>query len=121
MSLKIAEWNTKARLANPDYSDTIVQTILGFDADVVIIPEAFNRGDKQFGTLDLAKEQFVDAGYDVAMQTNDDTDGRKDQRGIIALNRRAGDDPYPIDMVTRKAIGWSAVDPDKNRAKNQDC
>ncbi|HSH18443.1 MAG TPA: endonuclease/exonuclease/phosphatase family protein [Candidatus Saccharimonadales bacterium] len=114
MAIKIAVCNTeRGGLADPERSSLIAQKLLQLDADAVVITEAFNDGDEeQFDTLQVALERLQDAGYEPRLQRNQDTDGRLDRRGTVVLNRIAAKEPYAVDMVTRKAIGWSLQDPE---------
>ncbi|CAN5356736.1 hypothetical protein BH09PAT4_BH09PAT4_04360 [soil metagenome] len=110
-SLKVASWNVRDGLSTPVVMPAVVERIKGLEADIVVLPEAFNEGAKTGDeflaeVLDQASDQLRGAGYAMHRVRYDDTDGRKDRHGFALLTRvpEAGDVKV-FDLGGRNALG----------------
>ncbi len=75
----------------------LTQQINGLRPDIAIFPEAFTEGAEEW--LPLVEREFNEAGYHVVHGPYDDTDGRTDRHGILAIARTEIVEPDSIGLV----------------------
>lgn len=87
-SIKIASWNIEDALSRETRVDAVVKHIIALDADIVMLPEAFNKDEHHDNdTIYSAEAKLEDAGYNVDVTPYFDADERKDTHWFAALTR----------------------------------
>jgi endonuclease/exonuclease/phosphatase family metal-dependent hydrolase len=90
MSIKVATWNVQEKLALKE-SPEIVEATKSFDADVVVLTDAYWLGNPLHGAAEEraeeAKEKFAEAGYQNHAVDYGDLPGHWPGRYILALSR----------------------------------
>lgn len=112
MAVEVGLWNACGGLGDPERAAALVQEVLRWDADIMVFPEAIDDAHIEFSTPGVSIEMFEREGYYCVYTPNADTDGRQDRRGLLVANRLPVGEPAVIDMKTRRAIGWSVLDPE---------
>lgn len=114
--LKIASWNVCDGISGGKHDDphdmrAVVDRVVSFDADIVMLPEAFKEearteSGQPAELLAEASDRLLREGYDVHRILYGDPDGRKDRHGFALLTRRydEADTVSVIELGTRRSL-----------------
>lgn len=113
MPLNILAQNTLDAFSNLKTANDYIALIDRIGPDVAVLPEAYDATRPE--PVDKAVQRLAQLGYEVLSGPYDETDGRKDQHGIMLLIRKALVDPKRPSRLVRVgthniAEGW-VLDP----------
>ncbi|MEO7397248.1 MAG: endonuclease/exonuclease/phosphatase family protein, partial [Ilumatobacteraceae bacterium] len=110
---QIVAWNIKNQLGDPEKHLDAINAVMPDNPDdwpdVAIFSKAYEEIDTEFSTVHKTQEIFVDFGYQVVHGLYDDTDGRRDRHGIMAISRLAGEVGL-VSLGSRNAVKITATD-----------
>lgn len=110
MAIKVSAWNLQEGLALPGRSDSLVESALGQDADVMILSDAYWLGNPLHGAdagiAEEAIERFRSEGYQDFRAEYGDRD-KWEERYLVALSRLAVSSVDTVRLGGRKAVSMT--------------
>lgn len=106
---EVMAWNVRDGFGDTERSGRLVEEVLRAQPDAAFFPEAVHEamlGSDEFGR---AADTFRSEGYDVLSFAYDDTDGRTDRHGFLAIGRNI-QSAWAMSMGSRKAANMRIFD-----------
>jgi endonuclease/exonuclease/phosphatase family metal-dependent hydrolase len=112
--IRIAAWNIKDGLSNPDRSPMLVAAIERENPTAVVLSEAYSSSEP--GNIDNAFEDFYKRGYNVFSVDQEIHDTRPDSHGLVlATKKEFTQYGEVISLAGRFALQAAMTDPNSGR------
>lgn len=119
MAIEVVAWNIQDGLSKQDKATQITDSLLRFDADLIMVAEAASDDTRGRDSIAAASERFVQHGYQSTSHPYNDSDNRIDRHIWLALTREGvGDKPKAISLNSRTAAEIEFTDPETGKEAN---